>query len=175
VRRARVRGAWSSTPYALQESHRGDRFAVPTLARNARKGQPQVVVIHGADAQGWASAPIFRVRIHRRQMRIGEKGAGCIRGTCSGRFRSFQWLRTSDKSGPPNCAWYAQTRSSVRLEDVRDWLGSGTLSPLLSDRLMYGTAHSPRSQIGHVRYYQLVSGPEPGRSPQLPSAKSDDY
>jgi hypothetical protein len=30
---------------------------VPTLANNARMGQPQVVVIHGADAQGWASPP----------------------------------------------------------------------------------------------------------------------
>jgi hypothetical protein len=28
---------------------------VPTLAKNARMGQPQVVVINGAEAQGWAS------------------------------------------------------------------------------------------------------------------------
>ena len=28
---------------------------VPTLAKNARMGQPQVVVIHGAEAQRWAS------------------------------------------------------------------------------------------------------------------------
>jgi hypothetical protein len=34
----------------------GDRFVVPTLAKNARMGQPQVV-IHGAEAQGWASPP----------------------------------------------------------------------------------------------------------------------
>jgi hypothetical protein len=36
----------------------GDRFVVPTLAKNARMGQPQVVVIHGAEAQGWASARV---------------------------------------------------------------------------------------------------------------------
>ena len=28
---------------------------VPTLAKNARMGQPQVVVIHGAKAQEWAT------------------------------------------------------------------------------------------------------------------------
>jgi len=33
----------------------GDRFVVPTLAKDERMGQPQVVVIHGAEAQGWAS------------------------------------------------------------------------------------------------------------------------
>jgi hypothetical protein len=37
-----------------------------------------------------------------------------------------------------------------------DWLGTGTLSPLVSDRPMYPTAQSPRSQIGQIRYYQLV-------------------
>jgi hypothetical protein len=33
---------------------------VPTLAKNARMGQPKVVVIHGADAQGWAS-PLIKI------------------------------------------------------------------------------------------------------------------
>jgi hypothetical protein len=41
---------------------------VPTLAQTARMGQPQVVVIHGADAQGWASPQRRRTRRSRKTL-----------------------------------------------------------------------------------------------------------
>jgi hypothetical protein len=38
---------------------------VPTLAKNARMGQPQVVVIHGTEAQGWASPHFAYATAHK--------------------------------------------------------------------------------------------------------------
>jgi hypothetical protein len=99
----------------------------PTFAKNARKMQLQVVVIHGAEAQE-ASAPAF-CGLTDSKCKPVKKEPDVSGGTCSGRFRSFQCLRTPDKSGLTNCAWYAQTRSSVRLEDVglaRNWHSKST-------------------------------------------------
>jgi hypothetical protein len=53
---ARFQTTWSSTASALLESHGGQiRGAHP--CEEARMGQPQVVVIRGADAQAWGQPP----------------------------------------------------------------------------------------------------------------------
>src|ERR1700675_358572 len=77
-------------------------------------------------------------------------------------LRAFRIPMSSNfgPSDPPNCAWHAQRRSSVLPEDVRTGSEVTLLNLLSSDTVMYGNAHPPRSQIGEVRYYQLVPGVE---------------
>jgi hypothetical protein len=64
-------GEMMATRHPHSKNPTGDRFVVPILAKHARMGQPQVVVIHGAEAQGWASP----LEIRRRQMARNRKQA----------------------------------------------------------------------------------------------------